>query len=112
MKTTLIALSYAFCWGVGLTLAKLALTEISVTTLLLIQLLSSVLFLYAVCYVKERKLPLSIQKLKQGIAGIFEPALAYITGTFGLALTSTTALSSVYARFSLLVCPSCFSAMI
>lgn len=90
MKTTLMALSYAFCWGLGLTLAKLALTEISVTTLLMIQLLSSVLFLYTVCYVKERKLPLSIQSLKQGIAGIFEPALAYIAGSFGLALTTAS----------------------
>lgn len=90
MKTTLIALSYAFCWGMGLTLAKLALAEISVTTLLIIQLLSSVLFLYTACYVKERKLPLSIKNLKQGMAGIFEPALAYMVGTLGLALTTAS----------------------
>jgi drug/metabolite transporter (DMT)-like permease len=90
MKTTLTALSYAFCWGVGLTLSKLALAEISVTTLLIIQLLSSVLFLYTACYLKERKLPLSIQKLKQGIAGIFEPALAYMVGTLGLAFTTAS----------------------
>lgn len=90
MKTTLIALSYAFCWGIGLSLAKLALTEISATTLLMIQLLSSVLFLYTACYMKERKLPLSIKNLKQGIAGIFEPALSYMVGTLGLALTTAS----------------------
>ncbi len=90
MKTTLIALSYAFCWGMGLTLAKLALAEISVTTLLMIQLLSSVLFLYTACYVKERKLPLSMKNLRQGIAGIFEPGLAYMIGTLGLALTTAS----------------------
>lgn len=90
MKTTLIALSYAFCWGIGLTLAKLALVEISVTTLLIIQLLSSVLFLYTACYVKEHKLPLLMKNLRQGIAGIFEPALAYMVGTLGLALTTAS----------------------
>jgi drug/metabolite transporter (DMT)-like permease len=90
MKTTLIALSYAFCWGIGLTLAKIALEEISATTLLIIQLLSSVLFLYILCYIKERKLPLSLQDLQQGIAGIFEPALAYMVGTLGLALTTAS----------------------
>lgn len=88
MKTTLIGLSYAFCWGIGLTLAKLALAEISVTTLLIIQLLSNVLFLYMVCYVKEHKLPLSIKNLRQGMAGIFEPALSYMVGTLGLAMTT------------------------
>lgn len=90
MKTTLIALSYAFCWGTGLTLAKIALAEISVTTLLVIQLLSSVLFLYIACYLKEHKIPLSFKNLKQGIAGIFEPALAYMVGTLGLALTTAS----------------------
>lgn len=90
MKNALIPLSYAFCWGVGMTLAKLALSEISATTLLVIQLLSSVLFLYIVCYLKERKLPLSLSSLKQGKAGIFEPALAYMVGTLGLSLTTAT----------------------
>jgi drug/metabolite transporter (DMT)-like permease len=90
MKTTFIALSYAFCWGVGLTLAKLALSEISVTTLLIIQLLSSVLFLYTICFVKNRQLPLSMRHFQQGAAGIFEPALSYMAGTLGLALTTAS----------------------
>lgn len=90
MKNILITLSYAFCWGVGMTLAKLVLSEISATTLLVIQLLSSVLFLYIVCYLKERRLPLSWRNLKQGKAGIFEPALAYMFGTVGLSLTTVT----------------------
>lgn len=90
MRNTLIALGYAFCWGVGITLAKLALAEISPTTLLTIQLVSSVLFLYTICYLKERKLPLSCKSLRQGIAGVFEPALAYMVGTLGLALTTAS----------------------
>lgn len=90
MKNTLLTVSYAFCWGVGMTLAKLALSGISATTLLIIQLLSSVLFLYTFCYLKEGKLPLGAKNLKQGIAGIFEPALAYMAGTLGLALTTAS----------------------
>lgn len=75
MKNSLIAFSYAFCWGVGLTLSKIALAEISPTTLLIIQLISSVLFLFVVCYLKEGTIPVSWQNLKLGKAGIFEPAL-------------------------------------
>ena len=85
-----IALSYAFCWGVGVTLTKVALAEIAATTLLIIQLCSSVLFLAGACYVRDRQLPFSWKHLKQGFAGIFEPALAYMAGILGLQLTTAS----------------------
>lgn len=88
MNKSIIALSYAFCWGVGVTLTKLALSEITAATLLVIQLLSSVLFLATISYIQEHKLPFSWQRLKQGFAGICEPALAYMFGIFGIKLTS------------------------
>ncbi len=88
MNKSIIALSYAFCWGVGVTLTKLALSEITAATLLVIQLLSSVLFLATVSYLQEHKLPFSWQRLKQGFAGICEPGLAYMFGIFGVKLTS------------------------
>ncbi len=90
MNKIIIALSYAFCWGVGVTLTKIALSEITATTLLTIQLLSSVLFLATVCCLKERQLPFSWQRLKQGFAGIFEPALAYMFGIFGVKMTTVS----------------------
>lgn len=90
MKNSLIAFSYAFCWGVGLTLSKIALAQISPTTLLIIQLISSVLFLFVVCYLKEGTIPVSWQNLKLGKAGIFEPALCYMFGTVGLEMTTAT----------------------
>jgi drug/metabolite transporter (DMT)-like permease len=90
MNTIIIALSYAFCWGVGVTLTKIALSEIAATTLLVIQLLSSVLFLVVVCYWKKHQLPFSWQQLKQGVAGIFEPALAYMFGIFGIQMTTVS----------------------
>ncbi|MEM9977726.1 MAG: DMT family transporter [Cyanobacteria bacterium P01_D01_bin.2] len=88
--SAIIALSYACCWGVGVTLTKVALTEIAPTTLLIIQLVSSVLFLMVICYVREGQLPFSWQHLKQGYAGIFEPALSYMLGIFGIRLTTAT----------------------
>jgi len=90
MDTSMIALSYAFCWGVGVTLTKMALVEIGPTTLLVIQLSSSVGFLAIACYIKERQFPFSWTHLKQGIAGIFEPALAYMVGIFGVQLTTAS----------------------
>jgi drug/metabolite transporter (DMT)-like permease len=90
MNNIILALSYAFCWGVGVTLTKIALSEIPATTLLVIQLASSVLFLSTLCYLKNRKVPFSLSHLKQGLAGIFEPALAYMVGIFGLQMTSAS----------------------
>lgn len=90
MMSILIALGYAFCWGVGVTLTKIALTEISATTLLVIQLASSVLFLALLCYWKSKQFPFSWKHLKQGIAGIFEPALAYMVGIFGVQMTTAS----------------------
>jgi drug/metabolite transporter (DMT)-like permease len=90
MNNIIIALSYTFCWGVGVTLTKIALSEVSATTLLIIQLSSSVIFLATACYLKDRQLPFSWQRLKQGFAGIFEPALAYMVGIFGVQMTTAS----------------------
>lgn len=90
MNNIVISLSYAFCWGVGVTLTKIALSEISETTLLIIQLSSSVIFLATACYLRDRQLPFSWQHLKRGSAGIFEPALAYMVGIFGIKMTTAS----------------------
>lgn len=90
MTAMLLALGYAFCWGVGVTLTKLALSAIGATTLLLLQLFSGVVFLMTLCYCKDRRLPCTWRHLKQGMAGIFEPALAYMFGIFGVQLTTAS----------------------
>lgn len=90
MNPMMMALSYAFCWGVGLTLTKIALSEIRPATLLVIQLIASVSFLAIACYCQNRQLPFSWSNLKQGFAGIFEPALAYMVGTFGVEITTAS----------------------
>jgi drug/metabolite transporter (DMT)-like permease len=58
--------------------------------LLIIQLGSSVLFLSTLCYLKNRQIPFSWNHLKQGFAGIFEPALTYMVGIFGLQMTTAS----------------------
>lgn len=90
MKHVLLALGYAFCWGIGVTLTKIALSGIDTPPLLIIQLSSGVLFLLIVCYLQEGKLPVSWSRLKQGYAGVFEPALAYMVGVFGLQITTAS----------------------
>lgn len=90
MNRVVIALGYAFCWGVGVTLTKVALSEIQPTTLLTVQLGSSVLFLSTISYLKNRDFLFSQQRLRQGAAGIFEPALAYMVGIFGIQLTTAS----------------------
>lgn len=88
MKYTALGISYAFCWGFGVSLSKLALSEISAATLLTIQLISSLLFLNTIYFFKNGRLSFSCKSWRQGMAGLFEPALAYIAGTIGLSLTT------------------------
>lgn len=57
MPLTLMPLSYAFCWGVGVTLTKIALGQIPAPTLLVIQLFSSVFALAIACYLRDHRLP-------------------------------------------------------
>lgn len=90
MNSILIALGYACFWGVGVTLTKIALSEIPATTLLVIQLSASVAFLATACYLRDGQLPFSWRNLKQGFAGIFEPALAYMVGIWGIHLTTAS----------------------
>jgi drug/metabolite transporter (DMT)-like permease len=88
MNNIAIVVSYAFCWGVGVTLTKLTLSGIPVATLIPIQLLSSVLFLTTIYSFKYRQFPFSSKSLKQGAAGILEPALSHMFGIFGLKMTT------------------------
>lgn len=97
MNNIVVALSYAFCWGIGATLTKLTLSGVPTATLLIIQLLSGVLFLTSIYYLKRRQLPFSSKSLKQGVAGIFEPALAYMIGIFGLKMTTASNASLIGA---------------
>jgi drug/metabolite transporter (DMT)-like permease len=90
MKAEVIALGYASCWGIGVTLTKITLTEIAPTTLLVIQLCASVIFLATACYIQNCQLPFNWSCLKQGKAGIFEPALAYMVGIFGVKMTTVS----------------------
>ncbi|HEY9629955.1 MAG TPA: DMT family transporter [Coleofasciculaceae cyanobacterium] len=90
MNNIVVALSYAFCWGIGATLTKITLAGISAATLLVLQLLSSVLFLVTIYGLKHRQLPFSKKSFAQGRAGIFEPALAYMVGIFGLQMTTAS----------------------
>lgn len=97
MASVLLSLGYAFSWGFGQTLSKLALAEVPPSTLLTVQLGSSVVFLAAFYGVRYRRLPFSVGSLKQGGAGVFEPALAYMFGTFGLSLTTASAATLIGA---------------
>lgn len=97
MNNIVVALSYAFCWGIGATLTKITLSGVPTATLLVVQLLSGVLFLTSIYYLKRRQLPFSSKSLKQGVAGIFEPALAYMIGIFGLKMTTASNASLIGA---------------
>ncbi|MCG8318214.1 MAG: DMT family transporter [Cytophagales bacterium] len=97
MKNVLLALGYAFCWGIGVTLTKMALSGIAPTPLLITQLSSGVLFLLIVCYVQGEKLPVSWPLLKKGYAGVFEPALAYMVGIFGIRMTTASSATLIGA---------------
>ncbi len=77
------------CWGIATAITKFALTEFPPVTLLVIQLVVSVLFLWSVIAVSRVRVPTFRQWLPLGILGWLNPGLSYALSLLGL--TSTTA---------------------
>lgn len=80
----------ALCWGMALVMSKGILTSLSPLLLLLIQLTSSVLFVWSVIFITKAKLH-DLDKIKiVSLLGLLEPFLTYILVLFGLTYVSAS----------------------
>ena len=78
------AIGATFCWGSGMTLTKLALGQFEPSMLLLVQLLSSIVFLVVVLMATGLRRTSWSQLLRSSGLGVLEPGLAYLLGLEGL----------------------------
>jgi drug/metabolite transporter (DMT)-like permease len=97
------ALLATLCWGGGMTLTKLALVHIEPSALLVIQLLSSIVFLVCMAPLLRIRLFSRGSFSKRWWLGILEPGLAYFLGLEGLKRISASEAVVLSATESILV---------
>jgi drug/metabolite transporter (DMT)-like permease len=78
------AIGATVCWGAGMTLTKLALGHFQPTSLLLVQLLASIVFLVLILLLSGIRATSWSQVLRNSGLGVLEPGLAYFLGLEGL----------------------------
>jgi drug/metabolite transporter (DMT)-like permease len=93
----------AACWGSATVMSKGALTAFSPPVLLTLQLIASVVFLWAAVGVTGQKVTLDVGAQRAALSGLLEPGLAYAIGTFGLMLTSAGNASLIATTEPLLI---------
>ena len=85
------------CWGLGAVISKGVLTSVPPLSLLVIQLLASVLFLWTAVFLQRIPVPFNRQLARSAMVGILNPGLAYTFGLIGLALTTVSNSTLIWA---------------
>lgn len=84
IKGIVSAILAALCWGMALVMSKGVLESFPPILLLLIQLASSVVFIWGLVFLKEIEIPEIRTLRKVSILGLLEPFLTYILVLIGL----------------------------
>ena len=87
----------AACWGLGTVASKAVLDEVPPLTLLAIQLAVSVSFLWIIVFIKRPSLSLGKEPVRLALAGLLNPGLAYTFALIGLAMTTASMSSLIWA---------------
>lgn len=93
---TLLVLASAF-WAMGTVMSKSVLTSVPPLPLLVIQLLASVLFLWTAVLLQRIPVSFDRQLARSAMVGILNPGLAYTFGLLGLALTTVSNSTLIWA---------------
>ncbi len=93
----------AACWGLTIAMNKLALNYIPPLHLLVIQLASSITFLWIAAYFFNSYSLLNWQTIKYSITGILEPGLAYMFSVLGLVMTTASNASLINATEPIII---------
>ena len=89
-KYLAVGIAATLCWGGATTLTKLALRELEPGMLLIVQLLSSIVFLGLMLSALRIRLPPLRRSLAVAALGLLEPGLAYFLALEGLSRISAT----------------------
>jgi drug/metabolite transporter (DMT)-like permease len=85
-----IAVLCAACFGVTVPMTKQSLTNLSPLMILVIESVSSIIFLWSIILYQKVELPKKSIAFQASLVGFLEPGLSYIFGTFGLSLTTAS----------------------
>jgi drug/metabolite transporter (DMT)-like permease len=103
-STSIIALVLAAaCWGAATVITKHVLTDILPLTLLVLQLMVSVVFLWAIVLVQRLRLPQRRDIVRLGAIGVLNPGLAYTFGLLGLTRTTASMSTLLWAAEPILI---------
>lgn len=95
-RAILLMILSAVCWGLGTVISKGVLIYLPPLMALVIQLISSVAFLWTITLIQQLWKPVDWNRfspqtlLKLGFPGLLEPALSYIFGLIGLTMTTAS----------------------
>lgn len=93
----------AVCWGAGTVMSKGILAYIPPLTLLVVQLIASLTFLWTVIAVQRLSIPLRRETLWLALIGLLNPGLAYTFSLLGLSLTTASMSALLWAAEPILI---------
>ncbi|MCK6629488.1 MAG: DMT family transporter [Anaerolineae bacterium] len=93
----------AACWGAGAVMSKGVLGYLPPLTLLVVQLVASLTFLWAVVAVQRIRVPLRRETFRLGLIGLLNPGLAYTFSLLGLSLTTASMSALLWAAEPVLI---------
>jgi drug/metabolite transporter (DMT)-like permease len=93
----------AACWGLGTVLSKGALAFIPPFTLLVTQLMASLVVLWLILGLQRVNVRWSRQLLPIGLLGLLNPGISYTLSLIGLSLTTASASALLWAMEPLLI---------
>jgi drug/metabolite transporter (DMT)-like permease len=93
----------AACWGAGAVMSKGILDYLPPLTLLVVQLLASLAFLWTVIAIQRIRVPLGRETLRLSLIGLLNPGLAYTFSLLGLSLTTASMSALLWAAEPILI---------
>jgi drug/metabolite transporter (DMT)-like permease len=103
-QSYLIALVLAAaCWGFGAVMTKYALNQVPPLTLLVVQLVVSVVLLWTVVITQRISVSASHDAIRLGLIGVLNPGLAYTFSLLGLAQTTASMSALLWAAEPILI---------
>jgi drug/metabolite transporter (DMT)-like permease len=102
-QSVLIGTLSSACWGISTVITKGVLETVPPITLLLIQLLCSNAFLWAIVKAQRVAIPPIPQALRVGLPGLLQPGLSFIAGIIGLSLTTASVEALIWSMESMMI---------
>lgn len=93
----------ATCWGAGTVISKGVLGYIPPLTLLVVQLVASLIFLWTVMAVQRIQVSFRRETLRLALIGFLNPGLAYTFSLLGLSLTTASMSALIWAAEPILI---------